>query len=463
MKALGTHWVTHLLAAALAALVLWGTSPAQAQDVGAFDQQQLDQMLAPVALYPDALLSQLLMAATYPIELEQAQRWSAANTRLVGAQAVQAVSNQDWDPSVMSMVAFPQILRTMAQQRSWTLRLGDAFLGQEQQVMDTVQALRHRAYAAGHLRSSDRQRIDWQGDDISIAQADAVLFYEPYYNTSIVYGNWWWPQSAPVYWAPWAGYRERPGFDAFMWGGGIALGANFFFGQFDWGQHRTNVVTWGNRNVALHSGASVAPPRQWQHEPQHRRAAPYRQAAARERFGAALTPLRPRSEFRGHPAPIAAPQPQQQVAPAPLRLVPPSPPPQGHPAAPAPLAPAARPVPAPAPSGHADVRRGARPPMNVAPPAAARAHALEDLGQAQRARDFSARGRASQQSARPVVPAPMRATAPTVPVVRAPPVVRPAPPAAPRGPAPVVAAPAARAAPAAARPATARGKRSVEQ
>ena len=147
MKVRARHWVMQLLAASLAAFLLSAVPAAWAQDGPDFSQQELDQMLAPVALYPDALLSQVLMAATYPLEVVEAERWSLANTRLAGAQAVQAVSNKDWDPSVMSLVAFPQILRMMSSKLDWTERLGDAFLGQESQVMDTVQDLRHRAYA----------------------------------------------------------------------------------------------------------------------------------------------------------------------------------------------------------------------------------------------------------------------------------------------------------------------------
>ena len=110
-------------------------------------QAELDQMLAPIALYPDALLSQVLMAATYPIEVVEAARWSRANPGLQGDDAVRAVQNEDWDPSVKSLVAFPQILQRMDEKLEWTRSLGDAFLAQEPQMMDQVQQLRQRAEA----------------------------------------------------------------------------------------------------------------------------------------------------------------------------------------------------------------------------------------------------------------------------------------------------------------------------
>ena len=113
-----------------------------------FTQQELDQMLAPIALYPDPLLSQILMAATYPLEVVEAARWSNANPNLTGDAAVQAVNSQNWDPSIKSLVAFPQVLQTMDQNIEWTERLGDAFLGQQSQVMDTVQRLRQKAQQA---------------------------------------------------------------------------------------------------------------------------------------------------------------------------------------------------------------------------------------------------------------------------------------------------------------------------
>src|SRR6266704_5100141 len=147
-----------------------------------FTQQELDQMLAPVALYPDSLLSQILMASTYPLEIVEAARWSKANPNLKGDDAVKAAEQNGWDPSVTSLVAFPQVLTMMDSNLSWTERLGDAFLAQQPQVMETVQNLRQRAYAAGNLRSNDQVRVDQQGQTIVIEPPNPQVVYVPYYD-----------------------------------------------------------------------------------------------------------------------------------------------------------------------------------------------------------------------------------------------------------------------------------------
>jgi hypothetical protein len=441
MKVRAKYWVTQLLASLLPALFLLSMTPQQvfAQDGPAFNQQELDQMLAPIALYPDGLLSQILMASTYPLEVVEAERWSVANTRIAGAQAVQAVASKSWDPSVMSLVAFPQILRMMSSKLDWTERLGDAFLGQEQQVMDTVQALRHRAYAAGNLRSNQLARIDSQGEYISIYPADPGIAYEPYYNASVVYGSWWWPQYPPVYWAPWPGYVERPGFGAgFMWGVGLSLGAEFFFGEFDWHQHRANIANVHNNYFPRNMGAATGVGSVWQHNPDHRRGAPYREAAVRARFSPAGAAPPSRSDFRGHLS-AGSVQRSAQVGPADAR---------GAANTRSQPSPAARPLAAPAPApAAADARPGrvngpathpaqtrpatargnapAAPGRSAVAPPAQRAHALENVDQAAAARNSSARGRDSRQT-----PAPAARPAPPTRSTQAP---APRAPAGPRG------------------------------
>jgi Protein of unknown function (DUF3300) len=171
-----------------------------------FLQQELDQMLAPIALYPDALLSQILMASTYPLEVVEAARWSRANPGLTGDDAVRAVQEYGWDPSVKSLLAFAQVLSTMDDKLEWAERLGEAFLNQQSQVMDTVQNLRQRAYAGGNLASTDQLRVSNEGQTIVVEPANAEVVYVPYYDPMAVYGSWSWPAYPPVYWAPWPGY-----------------------------------------------------------------------------------------------------------------------------------------------------------------------------------------------------------------------------------------------------------------
>lgn len=211
-----------------------------------FQEAELDQLLAPIALYPDALLSQILMAATYPIEVVQAARWSRANPRLRGDDAVMAVDDRDWDPSVKSLVAFPHILERMDQKIEWMRDLGDAFLAQEEDVMDTIQRLRQRAAAAGSLYSDERQRVIYDGNLIIIEPVNPVVVYVPYYDPLVVYGRWWWNAYPPVSWAPWPGwvpYRSpRPGVSVgISWGPAISISSSFFFGVPDWRERHVRV------------------------------------------------------------------------------------------------------------------------------------------------------------------------------------------------------------------------------
>ena len=278
---------------ALLALV-FGAAAANAQDYAqgsqppAFTQQELDQILAPIALYPDALLSQIMMAATYPREVTEAAEWSRGNRDLNGDRAVRAVEGYDWDPSVKSLVAFPQILDMMDEKLNWTEDLGDAFLDQQAQVMDTVQYLRRQAYAAGNLRSSDQFRVDVRDSSFVIDFVNPEIAYLPYYNPVVVYGTWWWPTHQPVYWAPWPGYYARTGFRGYAWGPPIRVSSGFFYSAPDWRQRRVNIVNVNNyyyrpsHRADAPRNAVADAPHVWQHDAAHRRDAPRRDAEWRQ-------------------------------------------------------------------------------------------------------------------------------------------------------------------------------------
>ncbi|MCY7389205.1 MAG: DUF3300 domain-containing protein [Burkholderiales bacterium] len=264
-----------------------------------FSQQEFDQMLAPIALYPDSLLTQILMAATYPLEVVQAARWSRGNPNLRGDQAVRAVARERWDPSVKSLVAFPQVLELMDESLDWTERLGDAFLSQEAQIWDTVQSLRQRADSAGNLQSNDQLRIEQDGPVYVIESARPDVIYIPYYDPLVVYGDWWWPGYAPMRWSPWSGYYARPGYArSYYWGNGIRVGSGFFFGGINWRQRHVNVINYNSfyyRNVNRRPN----PDNRWQHDPDHRRGVPYRNPALREQFNRPSGHSDTRSDFRG--------------------------------------------------------------------------------------------------------------------------------------------------------------------
>jgi hypothetical protein len=259
---------------ALLSLVLSGPG-ASAEERPAFTQAELDQMLAPIALYPDPLLSQILMASTYPVEVVQAARWSRANPYLQGEDAVRAVEPMDWDPSVKSLVAFPQILDRMNDQIDWTERLGDAFVAQELQVMDTIQDLRLRADAAGNLRPAPEMRIVREGGYILIEPASVHLLHVPYYDPVVVYGPWRWRAHRPVRWAPWPGYYGRTTYPlVFLWGSGTVIRTEFLFGSFNWRHRYVVVVHPKPANVIVHRHVGVihsapAPhskPVRWKHD-----------------------------------------------------------------------------------------------------------------------------------------------------------------------------------------------------
>jgi len=335
--------VAALSAAPLAVAPLHAQAQAQAQAARSYSQAELDQMLAPIALYPDALLSQILMASTYPIEVVEAARWTRANPGLKGDAAVRAVQNEDWDPSVKSLVAFPQILQRMDEQLEWTRSLGDAFLAQEPQLMEEVQVLRRRAQAAGNLRSDAQIQVEQQGQTIVVQPASPQVVYVPYYDPLVVYGSWWWPAYQPVVWAPWPGY-VRPYHSSvsvgLWWGAPVSLSVGFFFGNFDWHHRHVRVahpaayyyrppVVVVNRTV---NRTVVVDRGRWQHDPHHRRQVDYRAPEVRQRFASAQVERRDaqreerrdtrglerrdvRGEERREVRPAARPQAQPQTRP----------------------------------------------------------------------------------------------------------------------------------------------------
>jgi hypothetical protein len=207
------------------------------QEAPTFSQAELDQMLAPIALFPDALLAQVLVASTYPLEVVAAARWSAAHPDLEGQAAVKAVADKHWDPSVKSLVAFPTVLARMDQDLDWLNRLGNAFLLQEEQVTATIQRLRHKADAAGSLTSLDRVRVHREREVIYIEPASPRVIYVPYYHSTVIYGDWWWPAYPPVYWYSPVGYYRS---SVVVWTRGVPISSGIFYSTFDW--HRRHVV-----------------------------------------------------------------------------------------------------------------------------------------------------------------------------------------------------------------------------
>jgi len=202
---------------------------------------QLQQLVAPIALYPDSLVAQILSASTFPEQVVEADRWVQANPDLKGDALGKAVDQQPWDPSVKALAAFPSVLGNMDKNLSWTSSLGDAYYNQQQDVMDAVQVMRKRAEDAGNLKTTPQQTVTTQGSTVVIEPASPDVVYVPAYDPWLVYGG-------PVY--PWPGWYPYPG----IWFGGpyLSFGLGFgigWFGGFGWG--------WGHWGFDWHGGYPI--------------------------------------------------------------------------------------------------------------------------------------------------------------------------------------------------------------
>ncbi|MGC8492683.1 MAG: DUF3300 domain-containing protein, partial [Syntrophobacteraceae bacterium] len=216
-----------------------------------FSEQELDQMLAPIALYPDSLLAQVLIAATYPDQVMDAYHWMRAHPGLRGQRLNFELDRMDWDLSIKALAPFPQVLAMLAQQPDWTQRLGEAFLAQQAAVMDSVQRLRRRAEAAGNLRTTAQQRVVVTDDYVEIEPVNPEIVYIPRYNPTVVYGTWWWPAYPPlVYYPVWeAPVVFAPVVGVFGFWGAITVGPAWGWGWGTWG--------WGHHEVYLNVNRGI--------------------------------------------------------------------------------------------------------------------------------------------------------------------------------------------------------------
>jgi hypothetical protein len=258
------------------------TSPAT--ETKSFSQAELDQLLAPIALYPDALLAQVLMAATYPLEVVYADRWMKANPNLKDKALEDALQNQPWDPAVKSLTVFPTVLAMMSQKLDWTQKLGDAFLAQQQDVMATAQALRAKALAEGTLKDSPEQKVITETDNnttiIKIEPADPEVVYVPTYDPSIVYGTWPYPAYPPYYWYP-PGYYYPGG--AFL--AGVIIGWALWGGCNWGGGGGGGRVYVDHRQYNNFNRTNISGDNNWRHDVNHRGGVPYRDQRVAHQYG----------------------------------------------------------------------------------------------------------------------------------------------------------------------------------
>jgi hypothetical protein len=249
--------------------------------------EELDALVAGIALYPDTLLSLVLMASTYPLEVVQADRWAKENKNLKGDQLKAAVDKQAWDDSVKSLVATPDVLSMMSTKLDWTQKLGDAVLAQQPDVMDAIQRLRTKAEANNKLTSTKEQRVtkkQEQGKQVIVIEpTEPNTVYVPYYDPAVVYGGWPYP-AYPPYYFPSPAYI--PGA---VIGAGIAFGAGYALGRWaSGGNYWGGGVGWGNNNINVNRPVNInniGSGNNWQHNPTHRAGVKYGNTNVQQKFG----------------------------------------------------------------------------------------------------------------------------------------------------------------------------------
>ncbi len=272
-----------------------------------YAREELAQMLAPIALYPDSILSQVLIASTYPIEVIEADRWVKGNPNLKWQALDDALVGRDWDPSVKALCHFPTVLDLMSERIGETTRIGNAFLAQEEEVLDTIQELRAKAHAQGNLTSTPEQKVIVQKEKIIIKPANTRVVYVPYYDTQYVYGPWWYPGYSPYYWGP--APRLSIGLGISFWPGFYFSTAYTSWCRLDWHARYIYVDVHRRPRYVRHDRWVPASGR-WRHLPSHRRGLVYRDMPTSRKYS--NHPIRP-ERFRRDPRVFSAPRLQERL------------------------------------------------------------------------------------------------------------------------------------------------------
>ncbi|MEM8574484.1 MAG: DUF3300 domain-containing protein [Pseudomonadota bacterium] len=288
-----------------------GAGTGQASGTPASDnllsEPELEQLVAPIALYSDPLLANVLIASTYPLEVVQAERWYEKNKDLQGDALQEALAQQDWDDSLKDLVAVPDVLDMMNKDLDWTQKLGDAVLAQQSDVMNAVQVLRARAQEAGTLESNPQQTVTVtqtvvQNDDgsasgeataqtsaqpqevIAIQPTNPEKVYVPYYDPNVVYGTWPYPTYQPYYYPPPPGYRFGSALaTGLAWSAGFAIGNAIWGDNINWGRNDINVNV--NRNISGNTiNRNNVNVQKWEHNSEHRRGVQYNNNEVRNKF-----------------------------------------------------------------------------------------------------------------------------------------------------------------------------------
>lgn len=275
---------------------------AMAQGSQTFSKEQVEQLVAPIALYPDSLLAQVLMAATYPADVAEAAKWSAAHKDMKGDDAIKAVENESWDPAVKSLVGFPQVLYMMGEKPDWVQNLGDAFLASSKDVLDAAQRLRTKAKSEGNLKSNEQQKVSVEQQAstqvIKIEPADPEVVYVPSYNPTVVYGAWPYPAYPPYYPPPYPYY-----YPGSVLAAGIAFGVgvgivNGIWGGCNWGHGDIDINVNKYNNINRNNKISNTN-NKFQHNSANRKGVPYRDSASQQKYGKNVPGASDRQDYRG--------------------------------------------------------------------------------------------------------------------------------------------------------------------
>ncbi|TPH15846.1 DUF3300 domain-containing protein [Litorilituus lipolyticus] len=267
------------------------------------EQGELAQLLAPIALYPDTLLTHILIASTYPLEVVHANRWLSNHSEYSQKKISNKLKNKEWDESVKVLVSFPSVLKRLNDDLTWTQKIGDAFLLDEARVLDSIQQLRRQARASGSLDNMSNMTVSYDQNNIVIEPVEQKVIYVPYYDTRIVYGHWGWAHYPPIYWhipshiyvRHYSYSRYRP----FYWHKAVHISAHFYFGAFHWHKKHVVITPYPKRihypdysrvKVVKSSGS-----KRWHHKPSHRRGVKYAHSSVKHKYHprSRITKVRP--------------------------------------------------------------------------------------------------------------------------------------------------------------------------
>ncbi|WP_232771480.1 DUF3300 domain-containing protein [Colwellia sp. 12G3] len=259
------------------------TAQAYQEPESVLSEAELAQTLAPIALYPDTLLTHILIAATYPLEVIEAERWLTKHSTLTAEQLQNKAESKEWDASIKALLSFSGVMAKLSENLNWMQTLGDAFLQDESRVLASIQTLRQQAEKAGSLANMNNVQVIKEQQVIIIEPAQPEIIYVPYYDTRVVYGRWHWSHYPPVYWHHPNRYASYYG--PFYWGHGVHISSQFFFSAFHW--HNRHVVVSHYNRHGYHPRKKIVNShhaKRWNHQPKHRRGVAYSSGSVKKKY-----------------------------------------------------------------------------------------------------------------------------------------------------------------------------------